>query len=38
MNLEGYGLAFAAVCWYNYTKLRSMQAGKAPSPAVSCWW
>ena len=44
LNLEGYGLAFAAVCWYNYQKLVGMQTAK-PTPAaeqevggwVGCW-
>lgn len=32
MNLEGYGLAFAAVCYYNFKKLQDMQAAaKNPS-------
>jgi hypothetical protein len=33
LNLEGYGLAFAAVCWYNYQKLIAMQTAK-PTPAA----
>ena len=24
LNLFGYGIAFSAVCWYNYVKLRAM--------------
>ncbi|KAL4418768.1 hypothetical protein ABPG77_010373 [Micractinium sp. CCAP 211/92] len=31
LNLEGYGLSFLAVCWYNYQKLRSMQVSKPPA-------
>ncbi|KAL4434231.1 hypothetical protein ABPG75_000672 [Micractinium tetrahymenae] len=34
LNLEGYGLAFLAVCWYNFQKLRSMQASKPPASAA----
>lgn len=34
LNLEGYGLAFAAVCWYNYTKLQAMTTGKEAQPEV----
>ena len=33
LNLEGYGLAFAAVCWYNYQKLIAMQTAKPTSAA-----
>ena len=25
INLGGYALAFAAVCWYNYTKFQKMK-------------
>ena len=32
LNLQGYGLAFAGVFWYNWTKLKSMN--KAPAAAV----
>jgi hypothetical protein len=28
MNLQGYGLAFAAVCYYNFKKLQDMQAAR----------
>ena len=24
LNLQGYGIAFAGVCWYNWTKLKAM--------------
>ncbi|EFN57597.1 hypothetical protein CHLNCDRAFT_51167 [Chlorella variabilis] len=34
MNLEGYGLAFAAVCFYNFRKLQEMQAASR-APAAS---
>ena len=29
LNLEGYGLAFVAVLYYNYAKLKSMQQAAA---------
>jgi len=29
LNLFGYGIAFTAVCYYNYVKLRSMQGGES---------
>jgi hypothetical protein len=29
LNLIGYGIAFSAVCWYNYVKLRAMSADNA---------
>jgi len=29
LNLQGYGVAFAGVCWYNWTKLRDMNEGQA---------
>ncbi|PRW59075.1 sugar phosphate phosphate translocator [Chlorella sorokiniana] len=32
LNLEGYGLAFLAVLYYNYSKLKSMQAAAAAPP------
>jgi hypothetical protein len=36
LSLEGYVLAFAGVCFYNYSKLREMsnpkQAAKADEP------
>ena len=37
LNLQGYALAFLAVCWYNYQKLRGMQQAPASvaAPAVS---
>ena len=36
VNLGGYAIAFAGVCWYNYKKLqRAMaKAGQAPQPAA----
>ena len=32
LNLEGYGLAFLAVLYYNYSKLKSMQQTAAAPP------
>lgn len=32
LNLEGYGLAFLAVLYYNYSKLKSMQQSAAAAP------
>ena len=29
LNLFGYSIAFSAVCYYNYVKLRSMQGGES---------
>ena len=29
LNLKGYGVAFAGVCWYNWTKLKSMNKALA---------
>ena len=29
LNLIGYSIAFSAVCWYNYVKLKSMSADTA---------
>jgi hypothetical protein len=34
LNLAGYSVAFAAVCWYNYTKLQSMKQAQAGSQKV----
>ena len=25
LNLQGYGIAFAGVCWYNWTKLKGIK-------------
>jgi len=32
LNLQGYSVAFAGVCWYNWTKLKGMN--EAPAAAV----
>jgi hypothetical protein len=29
LNLQGYGIAFAGVCWYNWTKLQSMNKNES---------
>eukprot|EP00897_Mesotaenium_endlicherianum_P001105 jgi/Mesen1/10996/ME000097S10570 len=34
VNLIGYGLAFAGVCWYNHTKLQDMRAKEAARKAA----
>lgn len=33
INLGGYGLAFAGVCWYNYKKLQAMKARSVAAAA-----
>ncbi|BDA42040.1 probable sugar phosphate/phosphate translocator At5g25400 [Coccomyxa sp. Obi] len=33
INLGGYGLAFAGVCWYNYKKLQAMKARNVAAAA-----
>ncbi len=35
LNLEGYGLAFLAVLYYNYSKLKSMQQTAAAPPKAA---
>jgi hypothetical protein len=30
MNLQGYGIAFAGVCWYNWTKIQSIKKAECP--------
>eukprot|EP00887_Chlorella_sp_A99_P000804 scaffold5.g804.t1 len=35
INLIGYGIAFAAVCYYNYVKLQSMKAAAKPEAKAS---
>jgi hypothetical protein len=38
LNLLGYSIAFSAVCWYNYVKLRSMgveSVKKAGDPMIT---
>lgn len=29
LNLQGYSIAFLAVCWYNYSKIRESSAAPA---------
>ncbi|GIL50490.1 hypothetical protein Vafri_6676 [Volvox africanus] len=34
LQIFGYGIAFAGVCWYNYQKLQGMQSSpKHPEPS-----
>ena len=29
LNLQGYGIAFAGVCWFNWTKLKALSDAPA---------
>ena len=35
LNLFGYGIAFLAVCWYNYRKLQAMKEAASLAPVKS---